>query len=63
MIYPADNPAVAELSGHGIRVRLMQELAEHVTEIDHVMTLPTPDLRPEREMAGPAICVQPGRGG
>ena len=28
MIYPADNPAVAVLSGHGIRVRLMQELEE-----------------------------------
>ena len=28
MIYPADNPAVAVLSGHGLRVRLMQEVEE-----------------------------------
>jgi len=26
--------------------------AEHITEIDHEMELPTPDLRPEREWAG-----------
>jgi quercetin dioxygenase-like cupin family protein len=26
--------------------------AEHVTEIDHEMTLPTPQLRPDREWAG-----------
>ncbi len=26
--------------------------AEHVTEIEHEMTLPTPDLRPDREGQG-----------
>ncbi len=28
MIYPADNPSVAVLSGHGLRVRLMQGIGE-----------------------------------
>ena len=33
----------------GIEVIEIGVPAEHVTEIDHVMTLPTPDLRPDRE--------------
>jgi quercetin dioxygenase-like cupin family protein len=36
----------------GIEVIEIGVPAEHVTEIDHVMTLPTPDLRPEREWQG-----------
>lgn len=36
----------------GIEVIEIGVPAEHVTEIDHVMTLPTPDLRPDREWQG-----------
>ncbi len=36
----------------GIEVIEIGVPAEHVTEIDHVMTLPTPHLRPEREWQG-----------
>lgn len=36
----------------GIEVIEIGVPAEHVTEIDHVMTLPTPALRPEREWDG-----------
>ncbi len=36
----------------GIEVIEIGVPADHVTEIDHVMTLPTPHLRPEREWQG-----------
>jgi quercetin dioxygenase-like cupin family protein len=36
----------------GIEVIEIGVPAEHVTEIDHSMTLPTPDLRPDREWDG-----------
>lgn len=36
----------------GIEVIEIGVPAEHVTEIDHEMTLPTPDLRPDREWQG-----------
>jgi quercetin dioxygenase-like cupin family protein len=36
----------------GIEVIEIGVPAEHVTEIDHVMTLPTPHLRPERDWEG-----------
>ncbi len=36
----------------GIEVIEIGVPAEHVTEIDHDMTLPTPHLRPEREWQG-----------
>ncbi len=36
----------------GIEVIEVGVPAEHITEIDHVMTLPTPHLRPEREWQG-----------
>ncbi len=36
----------------GIEVIEIGVPAEHVTEIDHVMTLPTPQVRPEREWDG-----------
>ncbi len=36
----------------GIEVIEIGVPAEHVTEIDHEMTLPTPNLRPEREWRG-----------
>jgi hypothetical protein len=29
MIYPADNPEVAVLSGHGLRLRIQKGAAEH----------------------------------
>lgn len=36
----------------GIEVIEIGVPAEHITEIDHVMTLPTPHLRPDREWQG-----------
>jgi quercetin dioxygenase-like cupin family protein len=36
----------------GIEVIEIGVPAEHVTEIDHVLTLPTPEFRPEREWQG-----------
>lgn len=36
----------------GIEVIEIGVPAEHITEIDHQMTLPTPDLRPDREWQG-----------
>ena len=36
----------------GIEVIEIGVPADHVTEIDHEMTLPTPELRPDREWAG-----------
>ena len=36
----------------GIEVIEIGVPAEHVTEIDHAMTLPTPDVRPDREWDG-----------
>lgn len=39
-------------SGDGIEVIEIGVPAEHITEIDHEMTLPTPDYRPDREWDG-----------
>ena len=39
-------------SGDDIEVIEIGVPADHITEIDHEMTLPTPDLRPEREWQG-----------
>jgi quercetin dioxygenase-like cupin family protein len=39
-------------SGDGIEVIEIGVPADHVTEIDHVLTLPTPTLRPDREWDG-----------
>jgi quercetin dioxygenase-like cupin family protein len=39
-------------ASEGIEVIEIGVPADHVTEIDHQMTLPTPDLRPEREWQG-----------
>jgi quercetin dioxygenase-like cupin family protein len=39
-------------SGEGIEVIEIGVPADHVTEIDHEMTLPTPDYRPDREWDG-----------
>lgn len=39
-------------SGDGLEVIEIGVPAEHVTEIDHQMTLPTPHLRPDREWDG-----------
>ncbi|OZA03514.1 MAG: cupin, partial [Rhodobacterales bacterium 17-64-5] len=40
------------LHSEGVQVVEIGVPAEHVTEIDHEMTLPTPHLRPEREWDG-----------
>jgi quercetin dioxygenase-like cupin family protein len=40
------------LHSEGVQVVEIGVPAEHVTEIDHEMTLPTPHLRPEREWEG-----------
>jgi len=39
-------------SGDGVEVIEIGVPAEHITEIDHAMTLPTPDYRPDREWQG-----------
>ncbi len=53
LLHPAarDPPPRAEASD-GIEVIEIGVPAEHVTEIDHEMTLPTPNLRPDREWQG-----------
>jgi quercetin dioxygenase-like cupin family protein len=45
----------------GIEVIEIGVPAEHVTEIEHEMTLPTPDLRPEREWQGQKFVHNVGR--
>ncbi len=47
----------------GIEVIEIGVPAEHVTAIDHEMTLPTPHLRPDREWQGQRFVHQRGRGG
>lgn len=47
----------------GIEVIEIGVPAEHVTEIDHEMTLPTPHLRPDREWQGQRFVHNPGRDG
>ncbi|MEY4983478.1 MAG: hypothetical protein RIR62_1744 [Pseudomonadota bacterium] len=47
----------------GIEVIEIGVPAEHVTEIDHVMTLPTPLLRPDREWQGQRFVHNVGAGG
>jgi quercetin dioxygenase-like cupin family protein len=39
-------------SGDGVEVVEIGVPAEHITEIDHAMTLPTPQFRPDREWDG-----------
>ena len=40
------------MASDGIEVIEIGVPAEHITEIEHVMALPTPDLRPDREWQG-----------
>ncbi len=47
----------------GIEVIEIGVPAEHVTEIDHVMTLPTPHLRPDREWQGQRFVYNVGASG
>ncbi|SEV96678.1 Cupin domain-containing protein [Cognatiyoonia koreensis] len=44
----------------GIEVIEIGVPAEHITEIDHDMTLPTPDLRPDREWQGQRFVFNEG---
>ncbi len=50
-------------SGDGIEVIEIGVPAEHVTEIDHDMTLPTPHLRPDREWDGQRFVHDIGKQG
>ena len=50
-------------SGDGIEVIEIGVPAEHITEIDHDMTLPTPHLRPDREWDGQRFVHNIGREG
>jgi quercetin dioxygenase-like cupin family protein len=50
-------------SGDGIEVIEIGVPAEHVTEIDHEMALPTPHYRPEREWDGQRFVHDLGRDG
>jgi len=47
----------------GIEVIEIGVPAEHLTEIDHAMTLPTPDLRPDREWQGQKFVHNIGQDG
>ncbi|GHC48530.1 hypothetical protein GCM10007315_08190 [Gemmobacter tilapiae] len=47
----------------GIEVIEIGVPAEHITEIDHAMELPTPDLRPEREWDGQRFVYNEGAKG
>lgn len=47
----------------GIEVIEIGVPAEHVTEIDHVMTLPTPHLRPDRDWQGQRFVFNRGSDG
>ncbi|MFN7223744.1 MAG: cupin domain-containing protein [Paracoccaceae bacterium] len=47
----------------GIEVIEIGVPAEHVTEIDHDMTLPTPHLRPDREWQGQRFVFNTGKDG
>lgn len=50
-------------SGDGIEVIEIGVPAEHITEIDHEMTLPSPHFRPEREWEGQRFVHSVGREG
>ncbi len=50
-------------SGDGIEVIEIGVPAEHITEIDHDMTLPTPHLRPDREWDGQRFVHNIGKEG
>lgn len=50
-------------SGDDIEVIEIGVPAEHITEIDHEMTLPTPDFRPEREWQGQRFVHNIGKEG
>ncbi|MEF3046848.1 cupin domain-containing protein [Pseudotabrizicola sp. L79] len=51
------------LESEGVQVVEIGVPAEHVTEIDHDMTLPTPHFRPEREWDGQRFVHDVGREG
>lgn len=51
------------LHSEGVQVVEIGVPAEHVTEIDHEMTLPTPHFRPEREWDGQRFVHNIGRDG
>lgn len=51
------------LQSEGVQVVEIGVPAEHVTEIDHEMTLPTPHYRPEREWDGQRFVHDIGRDG
>jgi len=51
------------LHSEGVQVVEIGVPAEHVTEIDHEMTLPTPHLRPDREWDGQRFVHDIGRKG
>lgn len=51
------------LHSEGVQVVEIGVPAEHVTEIDHEMTLPTPHYRPEREWDGQRFVHDIGRDG
>jgi quercetin dioxygenase-like cupin family protein len=48
------------LASDGIEVIEIGVPAEHVTEIEHVMALPTPDVRPDREWQGQKFVYNQG---
>ncbi len=50
-------------SGEGIEVIEIGVPAEHITEIDHAMTLPTPEFRPDREWDGQRFVHDIGKDG
>jgi quercetin dioxygenase-like cupin family protein len=50
-------------SGEGIEVIEIGVPADHVTEIDHAMSLPTPTLRPDREWDGQRFVHSIGQDG
>ncbi|MFZ1482580.1 MAG: cupin domain-containing protein [Paracoccaceae bacterium] len=51
------------LHSEGVQVVEIGVPAEHVTEIDHQMTLPTPNFRPEREWDGQKFVHDIGKDG
>ncbi|WP_435257949.1 cupin domain-containing protein [Thioclava sp. FR2] len=51
------------LHSEGVQVVEIGVPAEHVTEIDHEMTLPTPDYRPDREWDGQKFVHDIGKDG
>ncbi len=53
LLHPAArHPPQGAAASEGVQVVEIGVPAEHVTEIDHEMTLPTPHYRPDREWEG-----------